>query len=215
MVVISICLVVLFLSAQINAVPTLNLAEEIAVLKERQDQQTLVFDALQSRVGVLEKRLSLSQDLTTEILESVDAHLITLSRNVAFFARLDKSYDDIPAWNTIVFKTVVANKGNSYNPMTGEFSAPVNGTYVFYSNILAKTGLSLETSLQVNNVDVSFLYSGGTTTFFGSGSNMAVLDLKSWDTVKMVKHGPFGKGPFYVHSDWSTFSGFLLKPNFG
>jgi hypothetical protein len=130
-------------------------------------------------------------------------------QNVAFYARLSKSYDNISPWATVVFDDVETNNGSSYNSTSGEFTAPVPGTYVFFSNILSGIDQRIETSLRINGVDKMFLHSGG--KFHGSGSNMAVVNLNAGDKVKMVKHGSWGTGPSYIHQTWSSFSGFLLR----
>ncbi|XP_052777948.1 heavy metal-binding protein HIP-like [Mya arenaria] len=188
------------LTVLVNATANLSFTDEIAILKER--------------VGDLEQRLIESQSISAQFLEDVNQQLKALSNSVAFFERLDQSYENIGEWETIVFQTVVTNEGRAYNGTTGEFTAPVDGTYVFYSSILTRAGRSIETSLKVNDINKLYLYSGGTAKFYGSGSNMAVLNLISGDKVKMVKHGSWGSGPFYIHVNWSTFSGFLLKPSF-
>ncbi|XP_052777347.1 heavy metal-binding protein HIP-like [Mya arenaria] len=201
------------LTLLVHAAPSRSVTDDIAILKERIDRQTLALTTLRAKVGDLEQSFSQSLSLTSQFIEDVTQQLTARSTSVAFFARLDKSYENIGAWVTIVFKTVVTNEGGAYDGTTGVFTAPVNGTYVFNSNIMAKAGKSIETSLKVNDINKLYLYSGGTASFYGPGSNMAVLNLNSGDKVKMVKHGPWGLEPFYIHATWSTFSGFLLKPS--
>ncbi|XP_052776748.1 heavy metal-binding protein HIP-like [Mya arenaria] len=198
----------------VHTAPSRSVTDDIAVLKERMDRQTLATTALRAKVGDLEQSFRQSLSLTSQLIKDVNQQLTARSTSVAFFARLDKSYENIGAWETIVFKTVVTNEGGAYDGTTGVFTAPVNGTYVFYSNIMTKEGTSIETSLKVNDINKLYLYSGGPTGFYGPGSNMAVLNLNSGDKVKMVKHGPWGSEPFYIHVNWSTFSGFLLNTSF-
>lgn len=134
-------------------------------------------------------------------------------QNIAFYARLSKSYDNIAPWATVVFDDVEINNGTSYNSTSGEFTAPIPGTYVFFSNILSGIGRRIETSLRINGVDKMFLHSGG--KFHGSGSNMAVVVLNAGDKVNLVKHGSWGTDPAYIHHNWSSFSGFLLRADAG
>ena len=97
-------------------------------------------------------------------------------------------------------------------PVSGEFSAPTAGLYIFFGHVLTKAGVKgIETALTVNDETKLWFYAGGTSSFHGSGSNLLVVHLQKGDKVKMIKLGPFGTRPFYIHHVWSTFSGFLLR----
>ena len=96
--------------------------------------------------------------------------------------------------------------------IVGEFTAPKTGLYVFFGHVLSKEGeQSIEIVLAVNGEHKLWFYAGGTRSSHGSGSNLLVIHLQKGDKVKMVKHGPWGTKPFYIHHVWSTFSGFLLR----
>ncbi|XP_060575817.1 complement C1q-like protein 2 [Ruditapes philippinarum] len=139
---------------------------------------------------------------------SLEERQVPKERQVAFHARVSPSIKNLKAWDTIRFSHVDTNIGNAYNPSTSEFKVPVAGTYVFYSNILAGYGKAIETCLEVNGKIRMLMFSG--SKYFGSGSNMAVLQLNAGDIVNIAKKGPWGSKPLYVHHQWSTFSGFLL-----
>lgn len=127
---------------------------------------------------------------------------------VSFSARAHK-IEDLKPWQTVVFPDVANNRGGAYNRTSGIFVAPFSGTYVFYCNILTQEYSYIELALQVNNDSKLLLYSAG-GAHLGTGSNMLVIDLKEGDVVDVVKYGPWGTRPYYVHNTWSTFSGFLL-----
>ena len=127
---------------------------------------------------------------------------------LSFSARAFK-IDDLKPWETVIFPDVVSNRGGAYNGTSGSFVASISGTYVFYCNILSNENSSIELALQVNGKSKLLIYSSG-TDFHGAGSNMLVAELNEGDNVKVVKYGPWGTRPFYVHNTWSTFSGFLL-----
>ena len=164
-------------------------------------------------ISELRKKIQSSEVNAAKVTEVVEKGMQEHNRNqtVCFTARVAPSYQDIAPWATIVFKTVETNAGNGYNSSNGEFCAPRAGYYVFYSNILSQVGKCIETVIQVNGESRQCIYSGGTPAYQGPGGNMLVVHLKTGDTVRVAKHGPWGAKPFYIHHNWSTFSGFLLR----
>lgn len=161
---------------------------------------------LAAEVDVLEKQIKVQ----AEELRSYKLHNKE-SQMVAFSTRIKPSYKNIAPWATIVFSDVETNTGNGYDSITGEFTAPRNGVYVFFGHVLSREGKNIETALSVNGDMKLWLYAGGASEFHGSGSNMLVVHLQAGDKIKMIKHGPWGTSPFYIHNVWSTFSGFLLR----
>ncbi|XP_045206826.1 heavy metal-binding protein HIP-like [Mercenaria mercenaria] len=196
-----------------ESVPVGDSNQLSAVIKNITDLQIQLNEERDRRTK-LEGEINIYRQVQSEMMKSVEiidgqmGQLVN-GQNVAFYARLSKSYDSIEPWATIVFSDVETNTGSAYNSTNGEFTAPITGHYVFHSNILSKQDKIIETSLRVNGNDKMFLYSGG--KYHGSGSNMAVLHLNAGDNVKMVKHGSWGPKPFYIHHSWSSFSGFLLR----
>ncbi|XP_045206825.2 complement C1q tumor necrosis factor-related protein 3-like [Mercenaria mercenaria] len=131
-------------------------------------------------------------------------------RNVAFQASVSPTIKDIKADETILFEEIETNIGGAFDAKSGIFTTPVAGTYVFHSTILTPPRSVVETALHVNGEVKMLLYSGD-NSLYSPGSNMAVLQLKVGDLVKMVRNGPWGKTPFTIHRGFSTFSGFLLQ----
>ena len=177
----------------------------------------------QSRISELENDLLTIEQKTNDHLDKYNDKISMLEAYrkkmdlrcgndavVAFSARVSPSYQDIAPGAVIKFRQVETNVGHAYDASTGEFVAPRKGFYVFYSNILTKTGSVLETTLRVNGKQKLWLYSAGTGDY-GSSGNMVIVHLHRGDVVKMYKFGPYGKRPFYIHHIWSTFSGFLLQ----
>lgn len=130
-------------------------------------------------------------------------------KHVSFSARLANNIDNIRAWDTVVFEHALTNIGNAYSTTTGEFTAPDNGVYLFYIHILGSSR-ALEMCLRKNREKVLWLYAHGPG--HGQDGNMVILQLSKGDKVKVVKHGPWGTSPFYVHSTWTNFAGTLLYP---
>ncbi|CAC5402356.1 C1QL [Mytilus coruscus] len=132
------------------------------------------------------------------------------SVHISFSAKLGTSIEDINPWNTVVFNKAITNNGNCYNTATGIFTAPIAGTYYFSSTILTKRKSTLEMSLRVNEKDAMLIYACATTLIYNSATNNIIVKLNKDDKVKMIKYGPWGERPFYIHHSWSTFTGFLL-----
>ena len=148
-----------------------------------------------------------------QVFEDIKSKITTLLENtqqttVSFSARAFK-IDNLKPWATVIFPDVANNRGAAYNNSSGFFVAALSGTYVFFCNILSQEQSYIELALQVNGESKLLIYSAG-GDHLGPGSNMLVIDLKEGDTVNIVKYGPWGTRPFYIHNTWSTFSGFLL-----
>jgi len=126
---------------------------------------------------------------------------------VSFSARLSYRLQHLKSYETVIFDIIVNNEGDAYNTITGEFTAPRHGVYVFYTHILS-SARTMEMCIRKNNIKISLLYSKGVG--LEADSNMVVLELLAGDKINVAKHGPYGEPPFYVHPSWSSFSGFLL-----
>ena len=134
----------------------------------------------------------------------------TGNMKIAFHARIGygNSYQDIDPWQTLVFSDELLNIGDGYSSSTGEFVAPVKGVYVFHVHITGGDNKALEICLLKNHSYMLLLYVRGPG--HGTDSGSAPLALDEGDVVKVIKHGPWGQRPFYVHNSYSSFSGFLL-----
>lgn len=159
---------------------------------------TKLFEELNNRITIVNKTKS----------EIMPQEQLISNNTVAFSATLLTAVEDMDPWQVVVFNKILTNVGNGYSSETGEFTAPINGTYVFFAHIMGSDRRSLEMSLQVNKANKMYLYANGLV--YGRDANMVVLKLNMGDKVTIVKHGAFEGRPFYVHPKWSTFSGFLL-----
>ena len=171
-------------------------------------------DKIVTDMSEIKDRILNIEEQYETIKDDVKADIKRENRNemVAFSAHVSPSYTDIQPGTTIVFSQAHINTGQGYNPKSGEFRAPIAGVYVFYSNILTGANKSIETRLVINGEIKLWLYSSG-GQHMGPGSNLLATHLEKDDIVKMMKYGPWGVQPFYIHNVWSTFSGFLLVPD--
>ncbi|GFO37573.1 complement c1q-like protein 3 [Plakobranchus ocellatus] len=64
-------------------------------------------------------------------------------KSVSFSAKL--SYNrELQPFDTIEFDSVLTNIGEAYNPDTGRFTVPLDGTYLFHSTILSGYNTKIE-----------------------------------------------------------------------
>jgi len=55
-------------------------------------------------------------------------------KRLAFFVGLTENFGPVTEHTDILFDRVITNVGSAFNPLTGRFTAPVNG--VFHFNII-------------------------------------------------------------------------------
>uniref|UniRef100_A0A8C6USD5 C1q domain-containing protein n=1 Tax=Neogobius melanostomus TaxID=47308 RepID=A0A8C6USD5_9GOBI len=112
---------------------------------------------------------------------------------------------------TLVFRNVVSNIGNAYNPNTGVFSAPVRGAYHFEFYIYGHSHPSLVSgAVLVKNRENIFIGYGHQISGKATSSNGATLLLQAGDVVFV---NLWIKARVYDNNNHHcTFSGHLLFP---
>ncbi|KAJ3591056.1 hypothetical protein NHX12_009003 [Muraenolepis orangiensis] len=108
----------------------------------------------------------------------------------------------------VSFSQVLSNLQGHYGALTGIYTAPVNGTYVF-SYTLAVYGRMLKVGLFHNYLPVVKT----TQQHLGLASQQLVLQLARGDEVWLQVKDELSNGMFTSHETSSTFSGFLLHPD--
>lgn len=109
--------------------------------------------------------------------------------------------------STLVFPHVVTNNGNGYNSSTGKFTAPTDGTYVFFVTVTPHGLRALYLDIVQNGVSKVRSMSHGSTAY-QMGSNMAVLQLDKGNSVWVRRLA--GQSYYSYSVPVTTFSGFLL-----
>lgn len=162
-----------------------------------------------SDIQMLQESIHTERNRFDSLHRQVNQYNLQTQAQVSFSANLGRAIDSINSWETLIFDAVITNHGQAYSPTTGEFTAPVDGMYVFFTHIMGAPR-TMEMCVKKNKQTVLWLYSSGLG--YGRDANMVVISLVKGDKVKVVKHGPWGQTPFYIHNTWTTFSGFLLYP---
>jgi len=134
-----------------------------------------------------------------------------VENQVAFYASfVAHDIQHLGQLQALIFDNVRENIGHGYNNMSGHFTAPVSGTYVFHVTLCSyKMGVSGEffAFLYVNNEPMARFLA---TQPYQQSSQMLVITLKANDIV-VVKSSVLDQG--YIGHAFSSFSGFLLYEN--
>lgn len=107
--------------------------------------------------------------------------------------------------STLIFDHVILNHGNGYSNVTGKFTAPMDGLYVFGWHILAVYKMVTHTALIVNDKEISanYCHTKGTDGHQPC-SKMAVVNLATGDTAWIAYTGG---GDYHTNAYYSSFSG--------
>eukprot|EP00105_Crassostrea_gigas_P042079 XP_019926227.1 PREDICTED: uncharacterized protein LOC105336352 [Crassostrea gigas] len=109
--------------------------------------------------------------------------------------------------NILVFPHVVTNNGNGYNPSTGKFTAPTDGTYVFFVTVNTYGSNYIYLDIVLNGLQKVRTMSHNSANYM-TGTNMAVLQLYTGNSVWVSRSS--GQSYYTDSVPITTFSGFLL-----
>ena len=116
-----------------------------------------------------------------------------------------KKIESFNAKDVVKFDDVVINKGNSYNPATGIFTAPTGGLYVLSCMIMAGDGNAVYFHWYKNAAFYSNLYTPKTAHANSQTQNL-IFDLQRGDRVHIQS-----VGSHKLHGDrYTYFSGYKL-----
>ncbi|XP_067247338.1 complement C1q-like protein 4 isoform X2 [Chanodichthys erythropterus] len=110
---------------------------------------------------------------------------------------------------TLTYKNIFTNIGNAYNPVTGIFTAPLKGAYMFRISVFGHGGATATASLYKNGEQVVVAHDSQAQGTLNS-SNGVVLILEVGDVVYVRLWS--GTRIFDNQNNVNTFSGFLLFP---
>ncbi|XDV25930.1 hypothetical protein PO909_029755 [Leuciscus waleckii] len=134
-------------------------------------------------------------------------------REIAFSAALMKSdsgyIGPFTTDFTLTYRDVFTNIGNAYNPITGVFTAPLKGAYMFRVSVFGHGGTPAAASIYKNGERMVNAHNNQPQHDLNS-SNGVVLILEVGDVVYVKLWS--GCRIFGSPNNPNTFSGFLLFP---
>ena len=130
----------------------------------------------------------------------------------AFYAQLTVDLHNLADHQTIVFNTVHVDHGHLYSANSGEFVAPIAGTYFMSQTISTPEYNAVTTELVVNGVvKAHYITDSGSYDDVETNTANIIVDLQSFDRV-WVRLGSPAFERTVIGTGWgfSSFSGHLL-----
>ncbi|XP_018124014.1 elastin microfibril interfacer 2 S homeolog isoform X2 [Xenopus laevis] len=166
--------------------------------------------------------VSASQDLFNIPAFSEAQGATTTTALISFSAGLNGKREPYEV-GVIHFNNILVNDGEHYNPLTGIFTAPIEGRYMITAVLTPEQDHHVEAILSVSNISVAQMdtsgyrreileyHKPGRPICGGVGTFHLILHLKSGDEVSIVQTG--GKLASSSSDEmYSTFSGVFLYP---
>ncbi|CAB3977464.1 Complement C1q 2 [Paramuricea clavata] len=115
------------------------------------------------------------------------------------------------AYGAIKFNDVALNIGNSYNPSTGKFTAPIGGLYQFTATYLQRNGYSSHVRLMKGSSVVSDIHANHKN--YDQLTKTILVALTKGETfwVKLERGSAYA---VYGSARYTEFGGFLLSANY-
>ncbi|XDV25952.1 hypothetical protein PO909_029776 [Leuciscus waleckii] len=199
------------LTATVTEQKTINreLTANIRALETRlREQQTFILEEMNKKNDEI-SNLTLSQ---VEELRKENR-----DREIAFSASLMQSGSDyigpFTTEITLTYRNVFTNIGNAYNPITGVFTAPLKGAYMFRVSVYGRGPTAATAAIFKNGEHVVIAHDYQISSKDEDGlnsSNGVVLILEVGDVVYVRLWS--GRRIFDDQNIHNTFSGFLLFP---
>jgi len=128
---------------------------------------------------------------------------------IAFFVGLTENVGPVDEHTDILFDRVVTNLGHAYNPASGRFTAPINGTYQFNVIVSAQGRQKAAVMVLKNGAMVATVWAES-IPYWATASNIAVLSMEKGDQVwlMLLNRASYLHGYMYT-----TFSGFMIFEN--
>ncbi|XP_048035885.1 uncharacterized protein LOC125261352 [Megalobrama amblycephala] len=154
-----------------------------------------------------------NEEISNLTLSQVELRKENRDREIAFSASLMESGDGyigpFTTEITLTYRNVFTNIGNAYNPITGIFTAPLKGAYMFRISVTGHAPTAATASIVKNRERVVIAHGDQTQGTLNS-SNGVVLILEVGDVVYVRLWS--GRRIFDNQNKHNTFSGFLLFP---
>ncbi|XP_048010307.1 complement C1q-like protein 4 [Megalobrama amblycephala] len=170
-------------------------------------EQKAINQALEMRLTNAEQAVEQQTFILKELKKKND------DREIAFSASVMQSGSGFigPFTNeiTLTYRNVFTNIGNAYNPITGIFTAPLKGVYMFGISVYGRPGNAATAAIIKNGKQAVVADANQPQNVFSS-SNGVVLLLEVGDVVYVRLWSD--RRIFDDHNNLNTFSGYILFP---
>lgn len=180
-----------------------------AVSRDMSDIQT----ALKNLSSFVDRDRNFQASFNAGILvqqENISNVIKDISKKVGFTATITNSFISSHGLS-LIFPTIISNVGDGYNNQDGVFTAPIDGTYVFFCKITGANNpgdLYFEFMLNGSAKTRNLVYSRSSVKY-RTASNLIVLQLSLGDRV-WIRMNRGGSHFSYGAGGDQSFSGFLL-----
>uniref|UniRef100_A0A9J8DH06 C1q domain-containing protein n=1 Tax=Cyprinus carpio carpio TaxID=630221 RepID=A0A9J8DH06_CYPCA len=185
------------------------------------EQQTVILEELNKKTDALETRLREELNKKTDEMSNLTESQVeelrkgNRDREIAFSASLMESgsgyIGPFTTEITLTYRNVFTNIGNAYNPITGIFTAPLKGAYMFNFSIYGHGSSSTSATVSiVKNGERVVIAHGHQDQYAVNSSKGVVLILEVGDVVYVRLWS--GTRIYDDQNKHNTFSGYLLFP---
>ncbi|XP_036374854.1 complement C1q subcomponent subunit B-like [Megalops cyprinoides] len=208
--------------AQDFASPDTDILAELKELKakmeklERENEaQAVKLRALETRLNIRESQLEEEQPVLMQLKSTVEevkrqnADRPKVAFSATLFGAGSQHTGPFNTETTLIYKKVITDISNNYNPATGIFTAPVRGLYYFRFSGHAWGNHYMAVSLYKNEQRICSAYDEQRSGNANSSNGVTLL-LEEGDRVYMRLWT--NRQIFDDDGNHSTFSGFLLFP---
>ncbi|XDV25828.1 hypothetical protein PO909_029678 [Leuciscus waleckii] len=201
------------LTATVTEQKTINRELTATVTEQKTNIRELTATVTEQKVNIREEMNKKNDEISNLTLSQVELRKENRDREIAFSAGLIQSGDGyigpFTSEITLTYRNVFTNIGNAYNPITGVFTAPLKGAYMFRISVFGHGPTHAAASIYKNGERVVTAFAHQPQNELNS-SNGVVLILEVGDVV-YVRLWPNTR-IFDNDNNHSTFSGFLLFP---
>ncbi|XP_067247301.1 uncharacterized protein [Chanodichthys erythropterus] len=176
-----------------------------ALETQLREQQTFILEELKKK----------NEEISNLTLSQVELRKENRDREIAFSASMIESgleyIGPFTTEITLTYRNIFTNIGNAYNPITGVFTAPLKGAYMFRVSVYGHGGITAAASIFKNGKKLVTAYdiqpqdqdrlnaSNGVVLILEVGD---VVYVRLWSGMRIIDS----------YNNHNTFSGFLLFP---
>ncbi|XP_051747950.1 uncharacterized protein LOC127511224 isoform X9 [Ctenopharyngodon idella] len=182
---------------------TATVTEQKEKNRALETQQTFILEELNKK----------NEEISNLTLSQVELRKENRDREIAFSASMMQSgsgyIGPFTTEITLTYRNVFTNIGNAYNPITGVFTAPLKGAYMFRISVYGIAPTSATAAIFKNGKQVVIAHAYLPQNDLNS-SNGVVLILEVGDVVYVRLWS--GRRIYDTQNNHNTFSGYLLFP---